>query len=627
MKKTMKRYLSLLLAVMMVLTSFSFAVAAADNCAHQIAYGDPNYRKVVNPTCDSQGYTIYYCTKCSTAENKVEAMVGDYTESLGHKYEKFDFVEVKDENGKVSYRKVFDCVRVYVQNGQKVECESTYVETDNGEEVVYYLVDFFNNKVTASYDETIDYTNVVDEYKSVHLGYTYVRAGEEAVYSGDKPYREKTKDYAAYAHIGWTTDSDLEKTIGKNPGAENCFDISAVNDNLVLYAVFEGLTEDSYGTITHNVTFHKFDDNNIIVPITVNQDIAHGGTPKYSNPDNKLYDPPEKSETIAATYKFKGWSTKAYKPYSTNLIANEDIENFKVYGDVNFYPVYNEIAKNYVVKFYDPQGENVIKYKENGVNKEAVFENINVGKDLVGDYDAINSFIKHTESFAKPEDKDYIYIWNGQWAILNPNGSIGRTVNIRRFNLYEGEYNIAVDADGNPIVDETTGEVKKVVMILPVFEKKRQLYAVDIEMIVPTGEDTDYNRFGADVHVVDKNNQLVASGLTDENGKFRCYLYNNVPLTVTIATSDDKYIGTAQITSLEKAFNGTQDDEANLNLKRVQMSLNPEYETHCLCIHHNALLQPIFVRILNILYNLFNVKYVCCYDMYSTIGPLLEYTA
>ena len=56
------------------------------------------------------------------------------------------------------------------------------------------------------------------------------------------------------------------------------------------------------------------------------------------------------------------------------------------------------------------------------------------------------------------------------------------------------------------------------------------------------------------------------------------------------------------------------------------MKLNPEYETHCSCIHHNALLQPIVVRLFNILYSFFNVKYVCCYDMYSTIGPLLDYT-
>ena len=121
--------------------------------------------------------------------------------------------------------------------------------------------------------------------------------------------------------------------------------------------------------------------------------------------------------------------------------------------------------------------------------------------------------------------------------------------------------------------------------------------------------------------------QLVASGKTDANGKFRCRLNYQVPFTVTVATADGKYLGNAIISDLIKPLNDTGDEniEAEINKCRVDMQLKPEYETHCSCIHHNALLQPIFVRILNILYTFFNVKYVCCYDMASTIGPLLDY--
>ncbi len=625
MKKTMKRYLSLLLAVIMLVTSFSFAVSAEVVCSHEIASGDPNYCKVVNPTCDTQGYTIYYCVKCSTETNKVEAMRGDIKDPLGHK---LDAGRFETFDGGVSYRKVYSCTNKYVYEG---DCTYTYIESEDGKEIVYYRADFINNKVTGEngYYEDVDYTKVADPDKlvSTPLYSTYVKAGEEAVYEGDKPYREKTKAFAKYFFRGWSTESDLEATAEDTLADYECSDL-VINKNTQFFPVFEGLTHDTDGVLTHQVRFYNFDKNNVVVPITNYQYVIHGGTPLYSDPEGNLYDPPAKDADLANTYEFKGWSTKAYYPYSKNLIAYEDTESTPIYGDVGFYPVFNAIPKNYTVMFYDSTGKTLLKYTDaDGSVKEAVFDGINLKKNLLDPAVSygINALNGNAEALAKPADDNYIYTWNGKWAILNANGTVGRALELTYFDIYEGEYNVAIDADGNEII--VNGEQKKVIRLVPVYERKRQLYAVDIEMMIPQGEDNDYYRGGADVHVVANNGQLVASGTTDANGMFRCYLYNQTPFTVTIATSDDKYLGTGTISSLQKAYNGSQSDEANMNLCRVQMTLNPDYETHCLCIHHNAFLQPIWVRILNILYNLFNVKYVCCYDMYSTIGPLLEYTA
>lgn len=625
MKKTMKRYLSLLLALIMLLTSFSIAASAEAVCQHEIASGDPNYCKVVNPTCDTQGYTIYYCTKCSTETNKVEAMRGDYKNPLGHD---FDEGEYKSFDNGESYRLVYSCTNKYAYQD---DCNYTYVESEDGEQVVYYRVDFINNKVTGEdgYCKDVDYTNVADPEKFVSspLYSTYVKAGEEAVYEADKPYREKTKAFAKYAFRGWTTESDLEATADNTLADYECSDL-IINENTQLFPVFEGLTHDTDGVITHDVRFYNFDKNNVIIPITNYWPVVHGGTPLYSDPDGNLYDPPVKEADLVNTYEFKGWSTKPFYPYSENLIAYEDTESVPIYGDVGFYPVYTAIPKNYTVMFYDSNAETLLKYTDaDGTQKDAVFNGINLKKNLLDPEVSygINALNANAKALEKPGDANYIYTWNGKWAILNADGTVGRTVDLTYFDIYRTEYNVAIDSEGNEIIEN--GEQKKIIRLVPVYERKRQLYAVDIEMLIPRGEDNDYYRGGADVHVVANNNQLVASGTTDANGFFRCYLYNQTPFTVTVATSDDKYIGTATITSLQKAYNGTQSEEANMNLCRVQMELNPEYETHCRCIHHNPFIQPIWVRILNILYHLFNFKYVCCYDMYSTIGPLLDYTA
>ena len=61
----------------------------------------------------------------------------------------------------------------------------------------------------------------------------------------------------------------------------------------------------------------------------------------------------------------------------------------------------------------------------------------------------------------------------------------------------------------------------------------------------------------------------------------------------------------------------------------MDLSLNKEYpeehQSRCRCICHNSFFRGIWVRVLNIMYRLFKIEYVCCYDMYATIGDLLAY--
>ena len=641
MKKTMKRYLSFLLAIMMLVTSVAFSVTAA-NCTHSVTESVETY-----PTCETQGYIETVCKLCGMSFGKSDYK-NPYNHSLGE--EKYEPVLAEGEtynpdtfNG--VYRKYYICTRT--------GCGKKIIEMEDGKEVVYYLVRFYNNRVTADFDKSITYTKVADTYKTVLLYSEYVKAGTDAVYANKNiPVRDKTKEFPLYTFIGWTEDENLGDATRENNLADyGCADLSNINENKDYYPVFVGETQNKEGVITYGVTVYIVSEQGTVVPGTINQDIPHGESPKYKNPDGEFYADPVKPEDIVNTYTFNGWSfdhsdnsgvsgifTKGYTREDGTYVPG--IEETPVYGNVGFYPTFIANPKHYTLKFYNHDQSSVLKYSyKNGneiVTDEAVFNGINLDKNLLDKSSGFEGILKlnnDPKATERVSDDTYIYVWTGKWAIVENDGTVGRTVDLRKFNIYHNEYTVETDAEGNILYDtykDASGkevlEEKKTIALVPVYERVKQLYAVNIKMDIPDEEDDEYYLGEADVHVVDKNGQLVASGKTNEHGMFRCYLYNLRPFTVTVATQDEKYLGTATIQFLTKV-DGSTEQEAVVNQCLVVMEKNPDYETHCTCIHHNSLLQPIWVRVLNILYSLFNVKYVCCYDMYSTIGPLLSYTS
>lgn len=596
MKKAMKKYLSLLLAIMMLASTVVINTSAAD-CNHQIATGDPNYYEVVNPTCEEQGYTIYKCIFCGEEISK-----GDYKAALDHKFTEEEYRLSQDGT---YYERYNICTRQYA--GERF-CNAEIVEKEDGEVVKYYLVEFYHNRITEAYDDEIDYTDVAATYKAPAKTFScFVKEGTEAFYEGINIVREKTKEFPRYIHIGWTEEADLEPTRENNLSEEDTVDITAISKNMKLYPVFEGLLSDTNGVITHTVTFHLIDpDTGGFVPGTFPQQVAHGAAPKYSDPESNLYPTPVRNEDVVNTYTFNGFSTKIG---GTSGILMDKIESTPIYGDVAFFPTFTAHPKDYTVEFYKEGGATLLQYTKDGEKHDAVFDGVHLETNLRL-IDGVNLLNNDKALMEKEADKEYFYLWTGNWALMDADGKTGRAVDISRLEIIEGDY---IEIDG-----------EKVIRLVPVYERRRQSYAVDIIMSIPEGEDDDYYRGEADVHVVANNGQLVASGKTDSDGKFRCYLNYQLPFSVTVATADEKYLGETQILFLEKAIN--PDLEAEINKCLVEMQLNPDYETHCRCIHHVPFIQPIWVRVLNLLYNFFNVKYVCCYDMYSTIGPLLEYT-
>lgn len=621
MKRNVKKHVSLLLAMLMLLTSVGFNVFAESTHVHTTDTNNPEYFKVVNPTCDEMGYTIYYCVACSTAENKVEASRGNPTPALGHVFDAGTFEKANEEA--TYYNKVLRCTRSYMTADGETTCQHSAVETENGNEVVYYLVTFANNRVVDSYKTDINGVKLIKEYKAEAetLKTYYVKSGTAVTYDGATPYIDKTEAFDRHRHIGWTENASLEIKEQTEYASTDFASLDSIEKNTVLYPVFGGVD------VEHDVTFFGTNGQQI----TKAQAVKHGGSPVYrvnASPAGDLYPDPTKASDIQNYYTFTGWSTKSGQ---TSGIKTLDVEKTPIYARTNYYPAFAATPKRYTVQFLDYKGSLIQAFDNITFNTNLKTSDIVADAETGTTVSAALAVFNNKEYLAKPSNATYNYEWTGKWRIRYADGSLGGFVDLQNFKITQDDFYVAKDEDGNTIpLGGEHGEVKKVVTLVPEYDDRLVVYYVGVKMTIPAGEDQYYYLGDAAVRVFDYNNQLIASGKTDDKGEFICKLnyIEGRPYTVKITTSDSKYLGESKISgSFEKDPNGDSYVEAMVrNVCNVNMTRNPEYETHCSCIHHNALLQPIWVRILNLLNTFFNVKYECCYDMYSTIGPLLQYT-
>ncbi len=612
----MKKHLSLLLAVLMLLTSVGFNVFAESTHVHEIDTNNPNYYKVVNPTCDDKGYTIYYCVLCKDAGTLVEVSRGNYVDALSHSFDKGHYESVADG----AYRKYFTCTRQYKDDsGETVTCGHKVYEKEDAQDVIYYLVSFINNRVPGNYITDTNGVKLVDTYKSTALAEYYVKSGETFTYDGPVPFLEKTAGFARHKHIGWTENSNLAIKAQADYAEGELANIQApVTAKKVYYPVFAG----EY--VEHDVTFYSLEGQ-----ITNPQKVPHGKYPVYrvnGDPAGEFYPDPVKKDDLINYYDFNGWSTKVNQ---TEGIPTANVETVPVYNKLNYYPAFKADPKNYTVEFY------TYDYK---LIKS--FDGVNLGINMQAD-DKIGAELaafNNVQYLAKPSNATFNYEWTGKWRVIrelkeNNNAVLGNFVDLKNFTITNAnDYFVEKDTEGNTVyLEGERNEPKKIIRLVPEYDDRLVVYNVGIKMTLPAGEDQYYFLGDASVRVFDYNNQLIASGTTDANGEFICKLnyLKDKPYTVKITTADSKYLGESKISStFQKDPNGNARDEAMiLNICNVNMTRNPEYETHCSCIHHVAFLQPIWVRILNLLYTFFNVRYECCYDMYSTIGPLLAYTS
>ena len=670
----MKKRLLFVLTVIMLMCVAAFS-ASATNC-NELGLGHV-YQKteVVKATCTTQGYDVYTCTRkdCNSFTHD------NFVAPTGHEWKHEDYVFVDSLDGNDFYKNVQSCTNA--------GCTEAHV-TEGGDEnpVRYYSVEFINGhaldkrletvKVESygkTYNVPVDYTVLAETTKNEGLQTNYVKQGSSITYVGKKPVRTKDVKYGEYRFIGWTKDYRSESvipgsvtTIGSNENYK--ITVKEVTANTKYYAAWEGV-DVSYKTIVYNSDGRQ---------VLIAQNIKHGSCIDYP------YSYPERASETSVDFVFKGWEigtkTAAGDQYNFYPVEEAHIKHIPIFSGDAIKAVHGSTPRIYRVDFLDAYG------KSQGVVEVAYGDNVKAridGKGITygnysddtyvyeykGYWESLQGQRSYLESFTVPKGSvdydDPIYLKDVNDNYFKTVG--GENLEVEQLHDYydnqpgyfnkevltyvfpvtrDGDYIInsngkalclvidsrginEIDANGNRVkFDATDAENLRNVKVKPAYYQRviDRTFTVKIDLDVDKyGELTpDDYKSGLVVQVTNEHGQLLASGVTKD---WKCDLtvtkaemYN-----ITVVSPNEKYFAEKGVVwSVFKAMYDKK-DPIIMNLE-LNGSYSEEHQSRCNCICHNSFFRGICVRVLNLLYRLFGVKYVCCYDMYLTLGDLLAYT-
>lgn len=443
--------------------------------------------------------------------------------------------------------------------------EYTYKRNETtGDEIKYYTVTFFNPWVTDTYASDVTYTKLAETYKTVELGKVLVAEGDTAKYTAVIPFREKDKHER----------NDNGKTVygygeyafkGWREKSAEALDPTfayAVDSNILKNISKNTQVEAVFEGQSKEYVVTFFDGDDKQVSVPI--PVIHGTSDPYIKSFLDGYVPPKK-ETSLYKYEFTEWDTA-----TDYFFANCSVR-----------PEYKETEKSYTYVYHGSKGEEFFRTEMTASSKPPVF--------------STEDKINHIN---KADDDKYKYFPTGEWEW--------------RSELSSDVIDVPTEI---PAGIQENGEIH----LYPVYNRKLIEYQLVVQVRF-LEENPYYTLDEFIVQVKDANGQLVASGMTDEAGQFVCTVNYSYPVFITVMSEDTRCSGETTVNILYKDYPTysyiTIDAKASVD--------NPIYNCSCIC--HNSFIKPIWVRILNILYKLFNIKYVCCDDMYASLGDLLVYT-
>ncbi len=589
------------------------------------ATGNHNFKATtVDATCEERGYTIYACVGCGMTYRD------EFTPVLGHDYD--DGVAVAATCTTAGGMK-YTCKRVFksekIVDGEKVtvdvpcghfkivedpnqpatghnltdweyvthpsdknayakhrHCQNvgcTYSEYETGagadHEIkgvnAYYQVNFYNEWVTDEYEtltqneiaqNPIAYTKLAKTYKTERLASVYVLKGTEAEYPGKVPVRGKDINYGGYDFEGWTDKKGFGRSLKHEPEERESsegliIDLSNINANTEAYALFR--SKDVYYT----VCFANPYNNQGSTRLTRDFKILHGHEITFTK-DGKPYDyKPSMAENNQVKYEFTGW--------------NYDINH--IYDNVTVIARYNSIKKVYTLVYHD--------YDGNIVGRESI---------------TYGGAAQNVPTVAeKPEDDTYIYRNLNKWTLAD------KTTEVNLSNFTSVPEN-AKEGDEIHIYSKQ--------------DKRLKIYKVQFIVLDPYRQ----NLSGATVQVLDSRGQLAATATTDEKGVANIEITYSPIYTVKISrgnyaiegtfTLDLSNPGTIKLAKILEAERSYQSIVELINYTGEDMPVDKK----CGCVCH-TFLSGIWIFTMNLLYQVFKIRHVCCYDMFVVHGDKLKY--
>lgn len=579
--------------------------------------------KTYAPTCTERGYTIYECDGCTAVyrDNFVDALkhnlddgtdiAATCTEPGGTLYTcKREYISEKVVDGEVKEIKVPCGYTEFVEDPERpktghnvsgweyvahpsvddayakwrqcMNAGCTFTEYEKGEADsesvaedgvnIYYKVNYYNEWVTDTYDvleknkintnPTTIYTKLAKTYKTECLASIYVLKGEAAVYPNKlNPVREKDVDYGGYTFEGWTEESGKQR-LNKDATVEP----AETADLSKITANTDVYALFRCKDVYYPVRFCNpkvSEGNPESTPLTTVQLILHGHSAEWP----EEYGEPTMPENIYRNYKFTGWT----------------YDYTAIYDEVNIIAEYETSMKEYVLVYHDWNGTEL-------------------GRETIYYGGSAKSIPTPPE---RGEDSTYIYKFLNTWSLSN-----GATVNLENFT------EIPSDAKEGDEINVYANHSQRL-----------KVYKVTLQIWDPYGMTCG----GATVQVLNSKGQLVASTTTDADSYAYLSLNYSTVYTVKISRGNYALEGTMSLDPLASVtIPLTKDLTAantyynyNVTLKDYTNDDDKPSDT-CSCACH-SFIGGIWIAVLNILYRVFKVKQVCCYDMYIVHGDKLVY--
>lgn len=598
MKKTMKKCLILALVVMtMMALAFCVSAAGSHYCSECKQFVTNTVTgKTIAAKCETKGYTELLCNQAKRdAEGNIVKdesgdivrclnLVGSTNEinPLGHIENKgYDLQGTKD-NG--YYTCTTTCSRVVNDNLCNYKKVAEY---EDHTPIKYYKVTYVNNFATNTLVEDVKYVNLAATHKTEEVFSEYVK---EATIGTKVPeqYRMPDKACGEYKFVGWS----IEGTEAKSSVSVPVKDMTKAD--YVATAEFVGLTN-----VTHTITFFT-EKGDIIYAINGSNSVTHGAIIDDILMDEIKAKEPLKADNIEYKYTFDYWTL-------IDIIGKFDLKQ-PIYGDVKLKAHYAETLKRYQLKYFDRHGKAVGNDLTDFVNiagfgtleREKPDNAIEIKKNP-GKYGVEASYF----------DASYEYNFTGNWLIKG------------RENAVIDIEHITLPAD---ILDYD--QTNSYIEVVPQYRKVARLY--DLNVYVTYDDDLNYHPEEIDIQVTDADgNPIGVATLTDKDivpgtENLRTPTYKKVfkvkysPSYRVVATSKN-YKGERTPVFTIEGENYSDYKPGGCTILMTRVAGDP-----CGCICH-GIFKPVWVGILNILYNLFKAEFVCCDDMFANIGDALAY--
>ncbi|MBR6313860.1 MAG: carboxypeptidase regulatory-like domain-containing protein, partial [Clostridia bacterium] len=370
-----------------------------------------------------------------------------------------------------------------------------------------------------------------------------------------------------------------------------------------------------YADDTYTVTFYNRAQNEAEAPVAIStqEGIAAGGA--ATDPAAGKSEAELKQLLAYPTYMEKSFNKWGFDGWS--------IDFSNVQKDLQVYPKFTPVPKQYHINYFNYDGT-----AAEGLNSE---------------YCLFGGYPKESSTPSRDGGLAYNYLFDC-WSLK---ANVDPTVNEDDAKyLLDWSLGLALPTD------ETLGQVKGQPGYIDLYGKETD-ESIELNVYAYyTRHNKEYplsltvvDRYGArvagaDVQVLGANGQLLDQTIaqTDENGNYtgrfapavgktdaegKLFLRLPYQTEYTIQVSHGDYEGA----KIKKTNIGEMQSVQGVTIQLEDPAqYNEENKARCTCACH-SFIGGLWVVGLNLMYTLFKVKYVCCYDMYATHGSRLAYSA